>query len=132
MAGSVPNDLLNAVTNFLWETCRILNCSSLRIDEIEQVLARIASFELMLNMSSSAIYVDPMVFHALAQAKHILSNISFEEGPESTHIQAEKMFSGDRGRPSFLISKEHLEFFLCYSFHCPEIGRILGVSESTV
>ena len=132
MVESVPSDLLNAVTNFLQKTCRILNGSSLRIDEVEHVLARIASSELMLNMSSNTIYVDPMVFHALAQAKHVLSNISLEEGPASTHIQAERMFSGDRGRPSFFISKEHLEFFLSYGFHCPEIGQVLGVSESTV
>lgn len=46
---------------------------------------------------------------------------SFEEGPASTHIQAERMFSEDRGRPSFFISKEHLDFFLSYDFHCPEI-----------
>ena len=131
MVESVPSDLLNAVTNFLQKTCRILNGSSLRIDEVEHVLARIASSELMLNMSSNTIYVDPMVFHALAQAKHVLSNISLE-GPASTHIQAERMFSGDRGRPSFFISKEHLEFFLSYGFHCPEIGQVLGVSESTV
>ena len=132
MAESVPSELLNAVTNFLQETCRILNCSSLRIDEVEHVLERIASSELMLNMSSNPIDVDPMVFHALAQAKHRLSNISSEEGPDSTHIQTEMIFSGDRGRPSSLIGKEHLEFFLSYGFHCPEISQILGVSESTL
>ena len=57
-------------------------------------------------MSSNTIYVDPMVLHTLAQAKHILPNISFEERSESTPIQAERMFSGDQGRPSFFISKE--------------------------
>ena len=42
----------------------------------------------------------------------------------------QKGCSGDQGRPSFFISKEHLELFLSYGFHCPEIGQILGVSES--
>ena len=130
MVESVPSDYTECCYNFLRETCRIWNCSSLRIDEVEYVLARIATFELMLNMSSNTIYVDPMVLHTLAQAKHILSNISFEEGSESTPIQAERMFSDDRGRPSFFIRKEHLELFLSYGFHCPEIGQILGVSES--
>lgn len=38
----------------------------------------------------------------------------------------------ERGRASFLISKEHLEFFLAYGFHCPGIGQILGVSAKEV
>ena len=116
MAESVPSDLLNAVTNFLRETCRILNSSSLRIDEVEHVLARIVSSELMLNMSSNTIYVDPMVFQALAQAKHILSNISLEEGPASTHIQTERMFSEDQEDPGFLLVKNIWIFFFLMVF----------------
>ena len=134
MAESVPSNILNkqhAVTNFLPETCQILNCSSLQIGKVEQVLARIVTSELMLSINSNTHYVDPMVINALAQAKHILSNISFKR-PAFAHIKAETMFSGHQRKQTFFISKKHFEFFFAYGFHCPDAGKILGVCQSTV
>ena len=46
--------------------------------------------------------------------------------------QSEKIYSGNRGRPSFNISKEQLELFLEYNFSVRKISEMLGVSVSTV
>lgn len=41
-------------------------------------------------------------------------------------------FSGVPGRPSYVISREHLLFFLDHRFTIPETAVMLGVSQSTV
>ena len=42
-----------------------------------------------------------------------------------------KIFSGNRGRPKFNITKEQLEFMLEYKFTVPQISKMLNVSTST-
>lgn len=126
------NDILIFISNFIVETCRILNESSWRLDEVDHILSRIDHLELMLNLCANSIGINHMVFHAVAQAKDILSNLTFEEGTLGSSISAAKSFSGDRGRPRYIVTKEQLDFFINYGFHCPEIGLILGISESTV
>jgi hypothetical protein len=43
-----------------------------------------------------------------------------------------KIFSGNRGRPKFNITKEQLEFMLEYKFTVPQISKMLNVSTSTI
>ena len=43
-----------------------------------------------------------------------------------------KYFTGNCGRPKFLISQEQLEYLIANGFNAFEIGRLLGVSLSTV
>lgn len=43
-----------------------------------------------------------------------------------------KYYSGNCGRPKFLISQEQLEYLIANGFNAVEIGRLLGVSLSTV
>lgn len=42
--------------------------------------------------------------------------------------KAGKVFTQDRGRPSYSISKEQLELFIEFGFHTSEIATMLGVS----
>ena len=127
----VPPEVTSIISDFIVDTCKILTEASLRLDEVDYVLSRINSVELMLTLCADSIDVNPMVFQAISQAKDLLSSLSFE-GSATTANQATKLFSGDRGRPRFVVTKEQLEFFINYGFHCPEIGRILNISESTV
>ena len=82
--------------------------------------------EQMLHLCENTLNVNPMVFNVISQAKGLLSSLMLNETANT--VQTRKFFSGDCGRPQFVISQEQLEFFLSYNFHCPEIGRILGVS----
>ena len=124
-------EVTSVLSNFFVDICKILTQSSLRLDEVDYVLSGINSMELMFTLCADSIDVNPMVFQAVSQAKELLSNLSFEEST-TTANQATKLFSGNRGRPRFVVTKEQLEFFINYGFHCPEIGRILNISESTV
>eukprot|EP00794_Sanderia_malayensis_P002134 gene2134-2422_t len=46
--------------------------------------------------------------------------------------QSPKLKSGCRGRPSFILTKPQLEFYLEHNFSVPTISKILSVSESTI
>ena len=96
------------ISNFIIEIIRILNESSLRQDEVNHVLYRIDRLELMLNLCTDSIDVNPLVFQAVSQTKDALSNLAFEEISATAAIQARKIFSGDRGRPRYVLAKEQL------------------------
>ena len=125
------DNILPFLSNFIVDTCRIISEASLRLDEVDYVICWLNSLELMLNLCSNSIEVSPSMFSAVSQAKDAISNLTFDEESTASVVHARKLFSGDRGRPRFLVTKEQLEFINC-GFHCPEIGKILGISESTV
>ena len=62
----------------------------------------------MLNLCTDSIDVNPLVFQAVSQTKDALSNLAFEEISATAAIQARKIFSGDRGRPRYVLAKEQL------------------------
>ena len=96
------------ISNFIIEIIRILNESSLRQDEVNHVLYRIDRLELMLNLCTDSIDINPLVFQAVSRTKDALSNLTFEERSATASIQARKIFSGDRGRPRYVLAKEQL------------------------
>ena len=49
-----------------------------------------------------------------------------------TAYRAPIMLSGERGRPSFDVSKEQLEYLSSMQFTWSEIAALIGVSRSTV
>ena len=69
------------------------------------------------------------VHDLLATVQNILSDCF----PES-HVgyQAGKVFTENRGRPSYVIPKEQLELFIELGFHIPEMANMLSVCAKTV
>lgn len=54
------------------------------------------------------------------------------EKEQWSSFRLSKYYSGNCGRPEFVISQEQLEYLIANGFNAVEIGRLLGVSLSTV
>ena len=52
--------------------------------------------------------------------------------PTSSARVAEKLFTGNRGRPKYIVPQEQVEFLIKRHFSVPEISKLLGVSTRTV
>ena len=51
--------------------------------------------------------------------------------PEYNNVAAETIFTGTRGRPSYNVPREQLDFLVERQFSVRQMASILGVSEST-
>lgn len=54
------------------------------------------------------------------------------EKAQWSNFHLSKYYSGNCGRPKFVISQEQLEYLIANGFNAVEIGTLLGVSLSTV
>ena len=52
--------------------------------------------------------------------------------PTSSARVAEKLFTGNRGRPKYVVPQEQVEFLIKRHFSVPENSKLLGVSTRTV
>lgn len=86
-----------------------------------------------LNHYSPVLELDDVVLTTVREARMALLS-SHEHSPVdvSSAYKVGVAFSGVPGRPSYVISREHLLFFLDHRFTIPEIAVLLGVSPSTV
>ena len=69
------------------------------------------------------------IVHCLREAKDCLYRS--RSGSLSTSGQAQKTFTGERGRPAFDIPKEQLEFLTEKRFTVEEMAQLFGVSKCT-
>ena len=74
--------------------------------------------------------IDTRIVRCLREAKDCLY-IS-RSGSLSTSLQAQKTFTGERGRPVFDILKEQLEFLTEKKFTVGEMAQLFGVSKRTL
>ena len=71
-------------------------------------------------------------FGCISKVKYLTRN-EIEKGDENAHgFQCEKVFNGDRGRPRYNITKQHLVYFLNFGFTATGTFAMLGVSEPTI
>jgi hypothetical protein len=74
--------------------------------------------------------VDDRLFACISEAQYLVSSAC--DTINGTHSQPEKYFTGNRGRPSYNITREQIEYFIDYGFKAGEIATLLGVSVATV
>ena len=70
-----------------------------------------------------------MVDENLARVHHLME---VKEGSSIIGFKAPIVRCGDRGRPSFCISREQLEYLLQFKFSVPGIARLFCVSVRTI
>jgi hypothetical protein len=82
-------------------------------------------------ISTSQLFnVDDRLFACISEAQYLVSSAC--DTINGTHSQPEKYFTGNRGRPSYNITREQIEYFIDYGFKAGEIATLLGVSVATV
>ena len=74
-----------------------------------------------------AVGIDNIVSY-IRQVRDCLSSHS----PNSSAHVAEKLFTGNRGKPKYVVPQEQVEFLIEGHFSVPEISKLLGVSPRTV
>ena len=74
--------------------------------------------------------IDARIVRCLREAKDCLYRS--RSGSLSTALQAQKTFTGERGRPVFDIPKEQLEFLTEKKFTVGEMAQLFGVSKRTL
>ena len=113
------------------EICRILtetvdeggiDCAVYKVNALRQLIVQCEGV--------GGLATFPAVVHDLLAT---VSNILSDCFPER-HVgyQAGKFFTENRGRPSYIITKEQLELFIQLGFHIPEMANMLGVCAKTV
>ena len=72
--------------------------------------------------------IDDNIINHLREVRDLLGshNLSF-----SAHV-ADRLFTGQRGRPKYILPQEQLEFLVERRFSVPQILKLLGVSPRTV
>lgn len=99
----------------------------------DYLLYRLDCLVYHLNHYSPVLELDDVILTTVREARMALLS-SHEHSPAdfSSAYKVGVAFSGVPGRPSYVISREHLLFFLDHRFTIPETGVLLGVSPSTV
>ncbi len=113
------------------EICRIL-MGTIDEDEIDTLLYKVNSLRHLLLRCDGLATVPNEVYSLLETVVNIISNSNHCSPERCTGYQAERIFTQDRGRPSYIIPKEQLELFIELGFHIPEMATMLSVSAKTV
>lgn len=99
----------------------------------DYLLYRLDCLVYHLNHYSPVLGLDDVILATVREARMALLS-SHENSPLdfSSAYKVGVAFSGVPGRPSYVISREHLLFFLDHRFTIPEFVVLLGVPPSTV
>lgn len=99
-------------------------------DVRESVIFRLNSLRHLVVRCADIANIPPEVNLCLQRVVSIVSDDS--QFRSQDRYKAGRVFTQDRGRPSYSISKEQLELFIEFGFHTSEIVTLLGVSVRTV
>ena len=80
------------------------------------------------SLCTQLVDVDRKLFFSLSEAKHIVEGMKASKKQYESYI-SDQLFTGNRGRPRYSITKEQLEYFISFRFTAPEIAKMLGVSD---
>ena len=72
--------------------------------------------------------IDRNIVNYLRQVRDSLSS----HNPCSSAHMAERLFTGQRGRPKYILPQEQVEFLVERRFSVPQMSKLLGVSSRTV
>ena len=76
-------------------------------------------------------YVDEALL-LVQEAVQLLQSWERQNTDETVQYQAPVCHTGQRGRPSFRIPDDHLQYLFCHGFGASAIDNMLGVSLRTV
>ena len=68
----------------------------------------------------------------MQEAVQLLQSWERQNTDETVQYQAQVCHTGERGRPSFRIPEDHLQYLFCHGFGASAIANMLGVSLRTV
>ena len=100
---------------------------------MDYIYFTIARVEHILALCVQVFSVEAEIFSLLSKAKCLIASESELPATAQT-FQSDKVFTGDRGRPRYNITRQQvqLEYFKHYGFNTVEMAAMLGVSEATV
>ena len=121
------------IVSMLEDIQRKLN-GVVRNDELDYLIFQLERIETILCLCMQTMEVNSTVLSKISEPKYLLLSWSSDrvENQHDRRSQTSTIFSGDRGRPQYDISKEQLEYFIEFGFKAPQIAVMLGVSEATV
>ena len=105
-----------------------LNSPNFDSDSHDSVFFRVESLYNTIARFDGAVGIDNNIVSYIRQVRDCLSSHS----PTSSARVAEKLFTGNRGRPKYVVPQEQVEFLIERHFSVPEISKLLGVSTRTV
>lgn len=127
--------LLDRYSRTIQEICRILRQSSaMDCDVRDSVIFRLDSLRHLVVRCVDVANVPREVILNLQRVVSILSN-DFQDSHlhvDQDRYQAGRIFTQDRGRPSYNIPREQLELFIEHGFNTSDMATMLGVSVRTV
>jgi len=118
-----------SVCSMFQEISRKLVTGNLRSDEMDYIYFTVDRVEHILALSVQVFSVESELFSLLSEAKYLIGS---EQPATDQSFQSDKVFTGDRGRPRYNITRQQLEYFKQFAFKAVEMAAMLGVSEATV
>ena len=92
-----------------------------RLDQLSVHLVRLCSTDLMSNE------IEQLITNTVILLRSYNDNFN-----NQVSFQSERSLNGNRGRPSYNISSQQLQYLLDYDLSVPDIALALGVSRSTI
>ncbi|XP_068670218.1 uncharacterized protein [Montipora foliosa] len=123
------NDARSSVCSMLQEISRKLITRNLRSDETDYIYFTIDRVEHILALCVQVFSVEAEIFSLLSEAKCLIGS---ELQATAQGFQSDKVFTGNRGRPRYNITRQQVEYFKHYSFNAVQMAAMLGVSEATL
>lgn len=123
------NEARISVCSMLQEiSCKLIT-RNLRSDEMDYFYFTIDRVEHILALCVQVFSVEAEIFSLRSEAKCLIGS---ELPAIAQGFQSDKVFTGDRGRPRYNITRQQLEYFKHYGFNAVEMAAMLGVSEATL
>ena len=120
--------LRNRLRQSIGEIVHLLNSANFDSDHHDYVFYRIDSLYNAVVRFHGITCIDDNIINYIRQARDYLS----DHNPDSSNHIAEKLFTGVRGKPKYIVPREQLEFLIERRFRVSEISTLLGVSTRTV
>ena len=133
--GGIRELLLDRYSRTIQEICRIMGQSStMDCDVRDSVIFRLNSLLHLVVRCGDIANVPRELSLCLQRVVSILSNDSQDSQLFLGHgrYKAGRIFTQNKGRPSYSIPKEQLELFIQFGFNTSYISTMLGVSVRTV
>ena len=112
------NDARSSVCSMLQEISRKLITRNLRSDEIDYIYFTIDRVEHILALCVQVFSVEAEIFSLLSEAKCLIGS---ELQATAQGFQSDKVFTGNRGRPRYNITRQQVEYFKHYSFNAVQM-----------
>lgn len=121
--------ILDHLREVLMQVTRDLDKPILSKDDIDNVHFQTESMHRLLLRCSQLYDIDQNLIRIIRAALDVTANATKDV---SCGYVSPLIRTGNKGRPSFNITKVQLEFYLSYNFSIPKISKMICVSVSTI